>query len=214
LFEILKTWASSDVRDSSIYLLFYMVLGAAWIGLALRCTGFAGISVRDDAIERRNGAASLALAGSLIGLTLAFAGGNIGDGPGCWVVVFAAGLATLVFFALWIALDAFAHVSDAITIDRDLAMGVRLAGFLTAEGIILGRAVAGDWVSAAATLRDFVIAGGWPSLMLLVAAIGIEHACRPTLHRPTPRLAMFGITPALVYVMAAMAIVFVLGMPA
>src|SRR5689334_7329381 len=68
LFAILKRWASSDVRDSSKYLVFYMGVGAAWIGVAMCCTGMAGISVRDDVVERRNGAASMALAGAILGL--------------------------------------------------------------------------------------------------------------------------------------------------
>ena len=59
---------------------------------------------------------------------------NIGDGPGWWVVVFAAGLATAALFAAWLVLAQIGHGVDAVTIDRDLAAGVRLGAFLAACG--------------------------------------------------------------------------------
>jgi uncharacterized membrane protein YjfL (UPF0719 family) len=206
LFVVLKTRSSFDVQDSPLYLTFYMLLGAAWIGLAMRFTATAGISARDDTVERRNGAAAIALAGAMIGFTFAFAGGNIGDGPGWWVVVFAAGLATIALYLLWIVLDAATHVGDAITIDRDEASGIRLAGFLVAQGIVLGRSVAGDWISAGATVRDMAVAA-WPSLILLGFAIMVERSFRPTPERPRPGVPAYGVFPAIAYVIAAIAVV-------
>jgi RsiW-degrading membrane proteinase PrsW (M82 family) len=100
LFSILRDFASHDVRDSGVYLTFYMVMGAAWIGFAAGLTPLMGISVRDDSVERRNHAATIALTGALFGITFCFAGGNVGDGPGWWVVVFSAILSTDALFAL------------------------------------------------------------------------------------------------------------------
>jgi hypothetical protein len=52
-----------------------------------------------DATARRKPAQPLEhgnpAAGAILGLTLAFARGNIGNGPGWWVVVFSAGMSTL-----------------------------------------------------------------------------------------------------------------------
>ena len=206
LFLVLKTSASFDVVDSPLYLTFYMVMGAAWVGLALRFTGAPGISVRDDVIERRNRPAAVAIGGAMIGCTFTFAGGNIGDGPGWWVVLFSSGLATVTLFVLWIILDAAGHVVDAITIDRDVAAGVRLGGFLVGQGLILGRAVAGDWVSAGATLRDFAVAA-WPALVLLGFAILVERSFRPTPQRPNPPVHAYGLFPAIAYVIAGAAVV-------
>ena len=110
-------------------------------------------------MERANGSASLAVAGAIIGITLAYAGGNIGDGPGWWVVVFCAALATLALFAAWMLLELASGVSDAVTVDRDPSAGMRLGGFLVACGLILGRS-AGDWISVDATVRDFVLRRG------------------------------------------------------
>ena len=68
-----------------------------------------------------------------------FAGGNVGDGPGWWVVVFCAALSTGALFLLWGALQAATDLADSIVIERDGASAVRLAGFLVACGLVLGR---------------------------------------------------------------------------
>lgn len=210
LFLVLRTLASFDVRDDARYLLFYMLLGAAWVGLVTTFLPLVGISARDDVIERGNPGAASAIAGAIVGATLCYAGGNVGDGPGWWVVVFAAALATAPWFALWLALDGVSGVGDAITIDRDRASGVRLAGFLIACGLILGRAVAGDWVSIIATVNDVLVVGS-PTLVLLGLAALVERSSRPTLSRPQPGIAMFGMLPAVAYVVAAVAYVLALG---
>ena len=202
LFSVLRTLSSFDVRDSSLYTFFYMVLGLAWIGLTVRASAFMGISARDDVIERSNGAASVAIAGAMLGVTFAFAGGNVGDGPGWWVVVFAAALATGVLYLLWWGLDTLAHVGDAITIDRDDATALRLAGFLVAAGIVLGHAVAGDWVSTFETVRDFAL-GGWPALLLFGFALLVERSFGVSPQRPRPPMLAYGFFPAMAYVIAA-----------
>jgi hypothetical protein len=94
LFQVLQRFAASDVRDDLLYFGFYLVMGAAWTGASLRALAWLGLDARDDVAERSNSAAALALAGALLGITLCFSGGNIGDGPGWWVVVFCALLST------------------------------------------------------------------------------------------------------------------------
>ena len=203
LWLVLRTVASYDVVDDARYLLLYTILGLAWLGVAIRFAAFAGVSMRDDVLERRNGAAAIALGGAMLGITLAFAGGNIGDGPGWWVVVFSAFLSTGALFVSWLLLDALTGVSDSVTVERDRASGFRLAGFLTAGGIVFGRAVAGDWVSTAATVRDF-LAYASPMLVLLLLAAAIERGTRPTAERPHPPAASHGVMPALLYVLLAL----------
>lgn len=194
LASILSRWASFDVRASPPYLFQYVALGAAWLGVALRIFPWFGISARDDVAERGNPAAAVALAGAILGLVLCYAGGNIGDGPGWWVVLFSSGLATAAFFASWAAFEAWAHASDAVTIDRDPAAGARHAGFSVAQGLILGRAAAGDWTSATATLQDLATAG-WPALVVLGLALGFERGLRPTGAEPRRSLVLAGIVP-------------------
>ena len=94
LLFVLVTAASEDVRTVIEYLFMYSVLGLAWLRLAEPFFAFAGVSVRDDVVERGNSAATIALSGAFLAVMLCFAGGNIGNGPGWWVVVFSAALAT------------------------------------------------------------------------------------------------------------------------
>jgi len=202
LFAVLKTAASFDVRDSPLYLAFYMAMGIAWLGVGSRLLAPFGLSARDDVVERSNPAAARAIGGALIGVTLCFAGGNIGDGPGWWVVVFCAALSTAALFFLWYLLDKATGLSDTVTLDRDLAAGTRLAGFFTAAGLILGRAVAGDWISAGGTVADFCT-DGWPVLLLWVVAVAVERRLRPAPGRPLLPVASHGWAPALVYLAIA-----------
>jgi len=203
LWVVLKYASAHDVRDDSAYLMLYMVLGAAWVGVWIRAVAITGISRRDDIIERSNRSAASVVAGALIGITMCYAGGNIGDGPGWWVVVFSAGLATLALYAAWLLLEMLSGVSDTVTVDRDKSAGVRLAGFLIACGLVLGRGVAGDWVSADETVRDFVSAA-WPVIVLVVVAAIVERVARPTPSTPQPPVVPYGVVPALVYIAGAL----------
>jgi hypothetical protein len=140
-----------------------------------------------------------AAAGGLTGLTLCFAGANIGDGPGWWVVLYAASLSTVTLFAVWACLERLTHVSEAVTVDRDVASGLRLGGFLAAAGLILGRAVAGDWVSVGATNVEFVRMA-WPVLVLLVLAVPVERVFRPSVEQPAPAWLLCGLLPLMIFV--------------
>ena len=212
LWLVLRTASAHDVRDDPTYLFLYLVLGAAWVGVWIRLLAMTGISRRDDVVERSNSSAALAVAGAMLGITLCYAGGNIGDGPGWWVVVFSAGLATIAFFAVWMVLETVTGVSDTVTVDRDPSGGLRLAGFLVACGVILGRGAAGDWVSAEATVRDFALTA-WPVIVLVVIAVIVERLARPTPVSPRPALVPYGIFPALLYIAGAVYQVMRIGVP-
>ena len=212
LWIVLRNWASFDVRDDPRYLTFYLVLGAAWVGICMRWLAITGISTRDDVVERANGSAAIVVAGAMLAITLCYGGGNIGDGPGWWVVVFAAGLATLALFVAWLLLEMVSSVSEVVTVDRDAAAALRLAGFLVACGVILGRSVAGDWVSAEATVRDFAMIA-WPVVVLVAVAAIVERVARPTPETPRPSLVPYGVVPAVLYVTGAIYQVQRLGIP-
>ena len=203
LWVVLRKAASLDVRDDPRYLTFYIVLGAAWVGVWIRFLAMTGISTRDDVVERSNGSAAMAIAGAMLGITLCYAGGNIGNGPGWWVVVFSAGLACVALFAAWMLFETASGISEAVTVDRDPSAGLRLAGFLTACGVILGRGVAGDWVSAEATVRDFGLAA-WPVVLLVIAAVVVERVARPTPTTPRPPVVPYGVLPAILYIAGAL----------
>lgn len=210
LWWVLKQFSSHDVRDSRIYMMFYTVMGLAWVGLVSSLVPAWGVSARDDAVERRNPAAALAVGGALLGTTLAFAGGNIGDGPGWWVVVFCAALSTGGLLLAWGLVEGFTHLADAITIERDTASGLRLGAFLLSVGMVLGRCVAGDWESFAATWADF-ISDAWPVLFLVALEIGFSTLLRPTAEQPHPSPLLAGVPPAFIHVALALFYVLHLG---
>jgi hypothetical protein len=202
LFTVLRTAAARDVRDDPRYLMLYFCLGAAWVGLSIRCLPLVGLSVRDDLAERWSASAGSAITGALVAITLCFAGGNIGDGPGWWVVVFSAGLATSMLYLSWFLLESLTNVSDLVTIDRDVAAGVRLAGFLIACGLIFGTAAAGNWVSTGDTVHGFFEVA-WPAVLLIAAAAWVDRFARPTAEVLHPSLSTYGTLPAFLYIAAA-----------
>jgi hypothetical protein len=174
LFSFLRRYADAQVRVSPLYQFFYLLMGAAWIGTFAAGLAWLGVSLRDDVLERRNPAARTAWMAAVFAITFCFAGSNIGDGPGWWVVVFCAALATGALFLLWALLAAGTGLRERVIVERDRTAGRRLAGFFLAAGLILGRAAAGDWISVAATWTDFGRAG-WPALLLLAFAFVIER---------------------------------------
>lgn len=205
LFGVLQTWASHDVVDDPRYLLMYWLMGAAWVGAAsLMLFPWLGLHYIHDAVERRNLAAAVGVSGGLIGFTLAFAGGNIGDGPGWWVVLFSSGLATATLTAAWLALGIIADMAEEISVDRDMAAAVRLAGFLVAAGMVCGRGAAGDWVSVEATWLDFWRIA-WVVGPLLVITFVFDRLGRPTPESPAPSVAAYGVFPTLLSLVLASA---------
>lgn len=207
LWYVLRTMASFDVQDDIRYLAMYLVLGAAWTGLGVRLLPWFGLDARRDVAERGNDAAAIAIAGAVLAGTLCFAGGNIGDGPGWWVVLFAALIASAGLLVIWGLVERMTNVSEVVTIERDLAAGIRLAGILIAAGLVLGRAVAGDWVSLDTTIRDFGMTA-WPVLPIALLAVLIERMARPTVEQPSAAVVTWGAAPAILYIgLAAMYIV-------
>ena len=195
IFVTLTTLASRDVRHDPLYLAFYLLIGAAWIGGGTLVFPFLGISARDDILERGNGASAWAVAGALAGMSCSFAGGNIGNGPGVAAVLFSSALSTGLFFVLWFVLDALTSISDAITIDRAKEAGIRLAGFLVCLGLLSGWSVAGDWVSASATLRDF-LHSSWPAVAITAIAVLLELALKRTSIRFSSRITVSAVLSA------------------
>ena len=94
IFAFLRFCAADDVREAPEYLFMYFVIGLAWMRVAAMVFPLAGLHPHDDIIERRNAAAVPAWIGAMTGVALCYSGANVGNGPGWWVVVFSAGLAT------------------------------------------------------------------------------------------------------------------------
>lgn len=179
LWLCLHHWAARAVRQSRLYIALYVVLGAAVLGLSAHLPALFGISARDDVLERRNRAALIAIVGVLVGATLCFTGGNIGEGSGIQVVLISAGTALCAWFALWCLAQVLSNgaFSERITIERDLGSGLRLAGMLSANAIVLGAAAAGDWIPDRFR-HDFTVSS-WPAVLITAIAILVEKMSQP-----------------------------------
>lgn len=202
LLFVLLFLAADDVRDAPGYVFMYLMLGLAWLRLSAALFPIVGLNPRDDLFERQNHAALLAWVGAMTGIALCYAGGNVGNGPGWWVVVFAAALATAGLGAVWFALGHWAGLVDSVVIERDPAAGLRLGGALAACGLMFGTAVAGDWISVELTVADFATKA-WPAVPLVAALILVEPAFRPRPDRPRAPVMVAGVLPVTVCLVVA-----------
>jgi uncharacterized membrane protein YjfL (UPF0719 family) len=210
---ILQTWADPVyVVGHADYVLLFLAGGATWIFLVTRCLAVVGLSARDDAIERNNPAAVAAVCGAFIGVSLAYAGSNIGNGPTIWTTLVPALAAAASLLALWCVAEVLGPASDAITIDRDLATGIRVAAFAVAAGAVLGRAMAGDWHSWNDTFGGFVLLG-WPAVAIALLLAVSNRLLGPTTDRPEPGVITAGVMPAAVLLLATTAYLATLGAP-
>lgn len=169
----LRVLASFDVVGDFIYIIFYIVMGYAWVYLGLVLVFyFLDLSWRDDVVHLGNKAALPVLASCYMALTLIYSGANIGDGPGWWCIFVAGGLGVAAWLALAYLMHRFTGVIERVTVERDVACGVRFGSYLLASGIILARASAGDWTSFTRTVVEFL--DGWPVLLLTALAMLVE----------------------------------------
>lgn len=198
LIVVLRFYADAVVRQMLVYQVQYALMGAAWVILAMKLLSVMGLRVRDDMLARQNPAAALACAGAIVGIALSFAGANVGDGPGWWVVVFCALWSTGTLLASWLVLELTSGVAERITVERDLSTGLRMATFFVAGGMIVGRAVAGDWESFDETITDFYLYAS-PGAVLLLAAWGVEVAIHMQPYKTRHLSILTGALPAAGY---------------
>jgi hypothetical protein len=200
--EILVKLSAQEVRSDAQYVfLFTAVWGVALAGATV-WGNVLGVRALEDGIERGNPGTVWATTGVWLGATLCSAGANIGEGPTIYTTLFPMSLALGAWAGLWLVFAMLTRIGQSISVERDPATGIRLAGLLIAWGLVLGRAVAGDWESIRATIFDFKMQG-WPSLVLLVIAIFLEFRLRPSRKNLSPSVPKAGIVPAFIYVLAA-----------
>ncbi len=180
LLFVLTRWASFDVVGDPYYILGYGSLGLLWVYATAPWLGtFADIRLKQDVRGHNNVAAATLIAALTIGTTLAYSGGNIGNGPGWYVVAFCALLSTAAVFAVAFVVAVMTDAEERITIDHDLGGAIRLGAAIIGSGLIAGRAVAGDWVSVAATMADFA-AAAWPIAVIAAVAVLVERVMPPS----------------------------------
>ena len=175
LMAVLGGGAAREVRESSEYTLLFLLLGIVWLAATLEALAWLGISSADDAIERDNVAAGVAVAGALCAAMFSYACSNVGEGPTIWMTIGPALLGFIACTALWLLYQALSGAADAIAIDRDLASGVRFAVMALGSSFFVGRSLIGDYVSVDATSED-LWQQGWPALPLVVFMAAVQRA--------------------------------------
>jgi hypothetical protein len=179
IYFVLQNWSDPQtVRGHADYVSLFMAGGALWVLGSLVLARMMGISARDDAIERRNPAATAVIVGAMLGHTLCYAGSNIGSGSTIWTTLLPAIVASGTLMVLWMLIELVTRVSEAITIDRDISCAFALAGFLVFSGLDLGWAMSGDWHDWQSTLVDFA-RRGWPAAAFAFAAIFAIQIWKP-----------------------------------
>ena len=207
---LLRRYSDEFVRTDVAYLGGYVCLGAGLVTIQLWSARLVNLQLGRDSIGRGNRAAGVVACGLLVGGTLAYCGANFGDGPSFVVVLLCVGLSMGGLFCVMLMLEYLAHVSEHVTVERDTAAGLRLAGVLIGGGIILGRSVAGDWVSTAATFRDFLLLA-WPVLLYAIVEPLLTRSFAATPARPHPPAGLFGIVPAALYIVWGVGCLLVVG---
>lgn len=206
LWRVLATAAALDVTSDVRYQALFVAMGTIWVFHLPRAITFIGVSYRDDALERRNAAASVAVLGSVLGLGALFAGSNMGEGPSIWNTVETALVATGMLALGVFVLAALTGVGETISVERDLAAGLRFGAWIAASGVVLAGAAAGDWAGERAMVSD-LLAYGWPVAVLLAIAVAAERTLRPTERTPRPAVLAAGLVPAVGYLGSSLAYV-------
>jgi hypothetical protein len=200
--EIQTHYSAQAVRSEFSYIVLFMAVWAIALLVVTNWANFLGVRALEDGIERNNGATVWGVAGAWLGATLCSGGANIGEGDTIYTTLFTLALALGAWAGLWLVFSVFTGNARSISVERDSASGLRLAGLLTAWGLILGRAVAGNWVSVQSTFHDFVI-DGLPSVVLLCAASAAELGLRPSRLILNPSVWTSGVVPGFLYVVGA-----------
>lgn len=200
--DALGRWGAQEVRQEEGARVFLTLFGTVYLLFCVYFFKWMGIGLREDVVERGNTGGLVTLGAATIATALMYIGGSAGEGPSYLENVFSVGLATAGFFLVWMMMEAGGRISMSIAEERDLASGIRFGGFLLAVGLILARAVAGDWHSSDATVHDF-FRDGWPVAIVFGVALVAELLMRPNRHLRVPPWPLFGLVPALLYLAIA-----------
>jgi hypothetical protein len=199
----LLRYAAHEVREKGVYDALFLTGGIAWLCVTDWILKLSGLNVRDDAIEMRNPAVVAAACGAIVGMTICYGAANVGEGPTIWTTFVPAFLATAVIGSSLMMATAATRMDDSIAIDRDTASGLRVGGFMVAIGLVLGRAVAGDWHSWDGMVWDF-LAIGWPAVVFMVELAAMQMMWRPTMEQPRRGVWKYGIVPAVSMIILAL----------
>jgi hypothetical protein len=199
----LRYWADPRVWEpDASYFLWFTCVGLGWMFAASQLCGLFNLILFQDALVGQNRAAIWAGGGAILAASIIYAGGNIGNGDDAMTTFVSAALAAIGWLVSWWMFEWISRISEAISLDRDFAAGIRLAGMLVATSLILGRAVAGNWISFGDTIHDY-LHEGWPAFVVVPIAAAFDRFFQPSRMKPARATFTCGVLPALVYLFAA-----------
>jgi uncharacterized membrane protein YjfL (UPF0719 family) len=208
---VLTHWADPKyVIDHFDFQALFFTGAVAWLWIAGFIAPVLGVTIRDDALERSNAPAALAIAGFVTGCGVIYAGSNIGAGPTIWTTIAPATIGSIALLLLGFFVEVLGRPSEFIAIDHDLATGLRHCAFFLGAGLIIARAAAGDFTTWHATFNGLMRLSA-PAIVLAVIAIALHVAFHPTPTRPTPSIFACGVVPGIVLIGLALAYVLWLG---
>ena len=145
-----------DVRNVLLYgCLGIVLLTAVALGT---CRVFLGMGMQEQ-LAARNVAAAIVVAGVYIATSLTYSGGLVGEGGGFWIMLLFFLLGQLALLGITYAFRWLTHYDDVQEIaSGNMAAAFALAGLLIAVGLIVRRAVAGDYLGFLPSLGSFLLA--------------------------------------------------------
>lgn len=146
----------SDIRNVLIYggVGIVLLTGAA-LGTCRLCLGMAV----QEQLAARNVAAAIVVAGVYIATSLTYSGGLVGEGGGFWIMLLFFLLGQVALLGITYAFRQLTSYDDVQEIaSGNVAAALALAGLLIAVGLIVRRAIAGDYVGFLPSLGSFLLA--------------------------------------------------------
>ena len=133
---VLRNLADLEVRDSlALQAAFLIAWGAVMIWVHV-LGSLIGLEPLEHGVEARNPVAVWAGVGLMLGATLATAGANIGQGPTVATTLGPMFLAVGGLMTLWATFCLVTGCVAAVTVDRDLPSGLRMAALPVALGLV------------------------------------------------------------------------------
>ncbi|MEY2879251.1 MAG: hypothetical protein RLZZ15_1631 [Verrucomicrobiota bacterium] len=200
LWIALAGFASAEVRrDLGLQAVFCFALTVA-LAVVTNVLALLGVDAFGDGIERNNPAARRAALGAWAAVTLCAIGANLGEGDFAGTALLPLALSVAALLGASLAVSVATRGFLPIVVEREAAAGGRFATLCVACALPLARASAGDWVSFASTLGDFLRAAVAVAIIAAAAVFGERHlarasaaAIRPTLRMALPSAVMLGL---------------------
>jgi uncharacterized membrane protein YjfL (UPF0719 family) len=163
---------SYELVPDLLGVLLYGCVGIVLLtGVALgTCRVFLSMGVQEQ-LAARNVAAAIVVAGVYIATSLTYSGGLSGEGGGFWIMLLFFLLGQLALLGITYAFRWLTSYDDVQEIAAgNIAAAFALTGLLIAVGLIVSRAVSGDYLGFLPSLGSFLLA-----LLLVVALYPVRQ---------------------------------------